>query len=259
MDFLEGAVALMQFGWKVFPLAPGQKLPAIAKADGGRGCLDATDDEEIVIGWSERFPSANVGLACGLPSGLVVIDFDPRNGVKETLDQLKAKNQTFPPTVMVRTANGGWHLYYAYQAELKNSKSILGKGIDVKTTGGYVVAPPSVLDGGKPYRWLRSPLGPDLPKLPRWVIEALRPKPCHPKVRLPSHKPENISGLVSFVARSQQGSRNNSLYWAACRMAESGQLRQGSGALVEAAESAGLDKISAEKTIASAGRREKIE
>ena len=77
--FLDAAFHLTSFGFKVFPLLPGSKIPAIAKRDGGQGCLDATDNEETIAGWAKRFPRANIGVACGLPSGVIVIDLDPRN------------------------------------------------------------------------------------------------------------------------------------------------------------------------------------
>lgn len=259
MNFLDGAVALMQLGWKIFPLAPGQKLPAIAKEAGGRGCLDATDDDSLVIEWSDRYPRANVGLATGLPSRLIVVDLDPRNGSEESIARLAARGQLFPDTVTAQTANGGKHLYYAYEPELKNSKSVLARGIDLKTSGGYVVAPPSVLTGSRVYRWLVSPLGDNLPRLPRWAVEALKPKPQPLRPTASSVAPQDVGALVRFVAQAAEGQRNNSLFWAACRAAEAGALDNlAMRALVEAAVQAGLDPTAAEKTVNSARRRERV-
>jgi len=180
--FLESALDLTQFGFKVFPLAYGEKIPAIPAREGGKGCLDATDDEYVIEAWARRFPKANIGIACGLPSGIIVIDLDPRNGSDESIRKLASKKQTFPPTVTVKTANGGVHLYYAFEPSLKNSKSVLAPGIDVKTTGGYVVAPPSQLHGGKRYEWINSPLGDRFPRLPVWAVQALKPKPLRKRL-----------------------------------------------------------------------------
>jgi hypothetical protein len=36
MSFTDAALHLTQFGFKVFALMPGQKIPAISKKDGGR-------------------------------------------------------------------------------------------------------------------------------------------------------------------------------------------------------------------------------
>lgn len=260
MDFMDAAFGLVQFGWKVFPLMPLQKIPAVPKAQGGRGCLDATDDEEILGQWARKYPRANIGLACGIPSRVVVIDLDPRNGSDESIANLAKRKQTFPPTVTAKTANGGTHFYYAYEAELKNSKSALAPGIDVKTSGGYVVAPPSTLGDGKHYRWLISPLAGDLPRLPRWASEALKPRPAPVAPAFDRNAgPRDISKLVEFVAKAGKGDRNNVLYWACCRVAEDGKLDGAAqAALLSAAIACGLDKIEAEKTIQSAAKRGKV-
>jgi hypothetical protein len=55
---------------------------------------------------------------------------------------------------MASTPSGGGHLYFRPPpgVEIRNSAGKLGPGLDVRGVGGYVVAPPSVIDG-KAYRW----------------------------------------------------------------------------------------------------------
>ena len=258
MRFLDEAMPLIALGWAIFPLARGTKLPAIPKNDGGRGVLDAAKDPDQIRAWAKRFPRANVGIACGEISRLTVIDFDPKNGAMQTVAEFKARKQTFPPTVMGRTPSGGWHLYYAYAPDLLNSKSQLGPGIDVRTTGGYVVAPPSVLADGSGYRWVTAPLGPDLPKMPTWAYMALKPKP-QPIVK-PTRPPagdkgEALGRLTRFVSNAQNGQRNSCLYWAARRAAEGGMTDDGAKqALAEAAMAIGTDEKEAYRTVGSAFR-----
>lgn len=254
MDFLSAAFDLTRWGWKVFPLAVNEKIPA-----GGHGVKDATDDEEAIAAWARRNPRANIGVACGLVSGICVIDLDPRNGSEDSIARLASRKQIFTPTVSVRTANGGYHLYYAFQPDLKNSKSVLAPGIDFKTCGGYVVGPPSVLTGGKVYSWTNSPLGGDLPRLPRWAVEALKPKPKPVLVHDRDAAPKDIAPLVDFVAKAGKGDRNKILFWAACRAAETGMLDGNAEAsFLSAAMASGLDKIESEKTIESARSRKKL-
>jgi hypothetical protein len=254
MDFLSAAFDLTRWGWQIFPLATGEKIPA-----GGRGVKDATDDEEVIATWARRNPRANIGLACGKVSGICVIDLDPRNGSDESIARLAARKQTFPPTVSVRTANGGYHLYYRFQPDLKNSANSLAKGIDFKTCGGYVVAPPSVLTGGRAYAWTNSPLGGDLPRLPQWAVEAMKPKPKPVMVFNRDAAPKDIKPLVDFVANAGAGNRNNYLFWAACKAAEGGLLDNAAEAsFLSAALACGLDKIESEKTIDSAKSRKKL-
>lgn len=259
MDFMDAAFRLTGLGFKVFPLLPLSKMPAVPKAKGGRGCLDATDDEEIIGEWSRKYPRANIGLACGAISGVIVIDLDPRNGSDESVARLAGRKQTFPPTVTAKTANGGTHFYYAFEPELKNSKSALAPGIDVKTTGGYVVAPPSTLGEGRDYCWVLSPLGDALPRMPRWALEALKPRPAPVPQFDRNAGPKDLSKLVDFVAKAGKGDRNKVLFWASCRIAEEGRLDGAAqAALLSAALACGLDKVSSEKTIQSALKRGRL-
>lgn len=257
--FLDAAFYLTQFGFKIFPLMAGQKIPAVSKKDGGNGCLDATDDEDIVAEWARKYPRANIGIACGKESGCIVIDLDPRNGSEESIARLAGRKQTFLPTITARTANGGTHFYYAFEPSLKNSKSVLAPGIDVKTTGGYVVAPPSVLEGGRKYSWDRAPLGDSFPRLPMWALETLKPKPQPTIAFNRDNAPTNIRPLVDCVAGAGEGSRNKILFWAAMRLAEKGELdASAQAALIDAAVSAGLEKPDVVKTVASAYKKRKL-
>ena len=219
MDFLEAAFDLCSFGWKVFPCAAGKKEPAISKREGGRGCLDATDDEEIISGWAAKYPDANIGIACGDVSGILVLDIDPKNGGMASIQELRSRGLCLPQTVSVRTPSGGWHLYYAYAAGPKNSKSLLAKGVDIRTTGGYVVAPPSHLREGCGYAWHIRPLGGDLPRLPGWAIHKLKPREETPFYR-ERREPGDIEALVIWMERAPQGERNECLHWASMRAGE---------------------------------------
>lgn len=137
---LEMALAYADHGWAVFPLIG--KVPAIAR---GHGFLDATTDEQQVRDWWGTVPTWDVGIATGKISGITVVDIDPYNGGMNTIE---ANGIVFPKTAQVSTQRG-FHLYYEYKGKVK---STMGKGIDVKSDGGYVVAPPSVGTHG-PYVW----------------------------------------------------------------------------------------------------------
>ena len=119
------------------------------------GLNDSTRDEEQIKRWWSDNPSANIGISTG-PSGLVVIDIDPRDGGKESFEEFlktqpQKQNQLQP--LSVRTGGGGGHLYY-----LGNIQSRDGwlKGVDIKSIGGYVVAPPSNHKSGNSYSWINN-------------------------------------------------------------------------------------------------------
>jgi hypothetical protein len=121
------------------------------------GLLDATTEIGKVRDFWERWPTANIGIATG-PSGLVVIDVDPKNGGDVSFESLRAElaPETFG-TVTALTGGGGEHYYFRDEgARFRNSASLIAPGIDVRAVGGYVVAPPSVHESGRKYAWEES-------------------------------------------------------------------------------------------------------
>jgi hypothetical protein len=139
------------------------------------GVNDATTDLEVIQRW---WPKANVGIATGAVSGLVVVDIDPRHGGDGTLDHLLEEHGRLPDTVEVLTGGGGRHLYFAHPGGRVLSKTI-APGVDVKGDGGYVVAPPSVHASGRRYEWEASSLPGMVPvaSLPRWLADLVAEKP----------------------------------------------------------------------------------
>jgi hypothetical protein len=140
---LKAALAYAQRGWHVFPCLAGLKVPATEN-----GHLDATTDAARIAAWWEENPAYNVAIATG-PSGLLVVDVDPA-GVPHWDDLLAA----FPDLAQaalaaprVATPRQGWHVYF--EGEGPSTVRKLAPGIDTRGAGGYVVAPPSVIDDGK--------------------------------------------------------------------------------------------------------------
>lgn len=143
---IELALHYANSGWPVFPLAPGGKEPAIPKRRGGSGCLDATLDLNRIEQWWREYPQANVGIATGRRSGLLVIDVDPRK-CPSWLESLHAL--ALPQTLTVRTWSGGWHLYFnKFSADPRITIGTeLLPGIDWRGNGGYVVGAGSIVNG----------------------------------------------------------------------------------------------------------------
>lgn len=251
--FEQKASMLTQHGLSVFPLVPMLKIPVIAKSRGGRGCLDATVAPQTIANWSIRYQKANVGVGTGETSGVIVIDLDPKNGSAASVSSLRAKGMPFPRTVCCKTPRGGWHLYYKWKSGISNSVSAISAGIDVRSDGGYVVAPPSETRDGA-YRWF-IPFEEMVPAdLPDWIVEALKPKPKTPipatYVRKLGDGP--ISHLFDIVANAREGRRNVLLFWSACRIAEKGKIKSVEGQLVSAACQAGMELAEIMRTIKSA-------
>jgi hypothetical protein len=161
------------YGWPVFPLAPGGKLPAIPKREGGQGFKDATTDIDQITRWWKRWPRANVGLPTG--HRFDVLDVDTPKGTpkpealaKLTPDEAHAvlhggwrsywtmqDNDLIPDVhAMVSTAGGGLHLYLEPSGE--GNRGGMLPGVDYRGVGGYVVAPPSVVNG-RDYHYRHRP------------------------------------------------------------------------------------------------------
>jgi predicted P-loop ATPase len=136
------------------------------------GFKDASRDPEVVRAWWKRWPDANVALACGDPSGVDVLDVDARHYGNETLWELERKHGELPATVTSLTGGGGSHVFFAHRAGLKNMVEGIGEGLDLKTTGGYVVLAPSMHISGRRYCWegASRPNETPLAPLPEWLF-----------------------------------------------------------------------------------------
>jgi hypothetical protein len=180
------------------PVTPCGKRPLTPN-----GLNDATADAEIVRGWYDLWPDANLGVRTGACSGIIVLDIDPKAGGTESLRQLEKRHGRLPATLTVATGGGGEHCYFSHPGgEVRNSAGRLGPGLDVRGDGGYVVAPPSVHECGKPYRWLSDPQKTPIAEAPRWLLELLAsPAPRQASV------PEPIDqGCRSHTLTSMAGS-----------------------------------------------------
>lgn len=175
---VERALNYARQGFEVFPLRG--KLPAISKDDGGNGVHDATTDEAAIRDMWSRYPTANIGLAAGERSGFWVLDIDTAKGGRDSLEALIAEQGPLPKTVMQETGSGGYHLLFKWPEgkDIRNRANNIAKGLDTRSTGGYIVVSPSLHpDTGKPYRWAAGrALGEaEILPAPEWLIDLASP------------------------------------------------------------------------------------
>jgi putative DNA primase/helicase len=119
------------------------------------GVKDATTDRKTIKAWWNRWPHANIGIATGHLSNIFIIDVDGEVG-KANLEQLQAEHGRLPRTVTVRTGKGRHRYFRCNGARVGNSASRLGKGIDIRGDGGYVVAAGSIHVSGTRYRFVEG-------------------------------------------------------------------------------------------------------
>jgi len=158
---LEAALQYAGRGWAVFPLHSIKDSRCTCGQDCGKnackhprvkgGFKVATTDARQIEAWWQQWPNANIGIATGALSGLVVIDIDGASGLA-ALRVLVDRCGTLPRTAIVKTARG-WHLYFAMPKTCVAIPSSSGDGLDVRGDGGFVVAPPSFHITGHVYEW----------------------------------------------------------------------------------------------------------
>lgn len=149
------------------------KHPRIA-----RGCHAADRDPDEIRRWWRRWPDANLGLATGTPSGIFVVDVDPRHGGDQALCDLEQEHGPIPPTWRFLTGGGGEHILFNYPSgeRLGNSAGRLGDGLDARGEGGFIVAPPSLHANGRRYA-ISVDHHPDevpLAEPPAWLLALLK-------------------------------------------------------------------------------------
>lgn len=185
------ALAYAAAGWPVFPCKPGSKEPAT-----DHGFKDASVDPDVIRWWWQRTPDANVAIATGAPGPDVLdVDVKPEGSGFAAFNRLKSAGLLTGARALVKTRSGGLHAYYSGTEQ--PCGRLTRHYLDFKARGGYVIAPPSKVDG-RPYelldhrianatlewakvrRLLEPPPSPprhvrrtDPGQLPAWLIERL--------------------------------------------------------------------------------------
>lgn len=171
-NFQSNASNLASNGLHVHPLKPRTKAPLLKGWQG-----KSTTDTSVIEQWGEDYPSANIGIVTGMPSGVIVMDCDLRRGADASLQWLKQRHGELPLTWSVLTPNG-WHFYFKHPGGELRSYNSLAAGIEIKGEGSNVVGPGSVHPSGLSYRW-QPGCGPgevELADAPEWLLELLRRK-----------------------------------------------------------------------------------
>jgi len=166
---LEHALALAAKGFHVFPLRPNEKLPIIKDYPNR-----ATRDPETIRRWWQD-ETRNIGISTsrfGDSESLCVIDVDMKNGKNGELSIFALDMEGFelPDTLSNSTPSGGQHMIYKTPKPLRQGADVLGSGVDVRSNGGYVVAPGSLING-KGYAQING--NGAVTEAPSWLVDKL--------------------------------------------------------------------------------------
>lgn len=272
----EAALGYAHRGWRVFPLhgivngactcgrsdcSSAGKHPLVL-----RGLYEATIDVKKIQGWWRRWRSANVGIATGAASGIVVIDVDLPTGFDSLARLIEAD---LPGTLTGFTGGGGVHLVYGSSDEgLGNSvgrlPGVQGElpGIDLRGNGGYIVGPPSIHRSGGHYEWLDANRA--VASAPEWLKQPERVYVALDDVADTTFDGDGtayglavLSDELERVTAAQVGTRNHELNRTAfllARLVAGGELLEvpTRSALLAVALAIGLDEPESRQTIDSA-------
>lgn len=271
---LDTALSYAQNGWSVFPLkyqnidgeSQAWKHPLTK-----HGFKDATTNETQIREWWTKHPKANIGIATGKKSGLLVLDIDLKNGKngQRTLDHLIEKYGPLGDALEVETGTGGKQLYFKYPSHVKigNSAGKLGDGLDTRGEGGYVVAPGSINDDtGVEYRFINNI---DISDPPTWLLGLLTNKKGKQNTvhtptiyngngdRARKYCQSALNDAYQKIAHSTEGNRNDTLNeqtFSIAQLVGAGLIdeTQARDSLVSAGLSAGLGEAETIKTVNSA-------
>ena len=236
------------------------------------GVKDATADRTIIKAWWKRWPDANIGIATGPMSGIFVLDVDGDVG-KASLAELQAEHGRLPKTVTVKTGKGRHRYFRCDGARVGNTAGRLGKGIDVRGDGGYVVAAGSVHVSGALYRFVdgRGLDEIEIAPAPNWLLDLVTAKGAATDepvaVEIPPVPPAKLDRARAYaesaqrreldrLAKAPKHQRNDTLNRAAFKLGQlvpygildAAEITQN---LAAVARAIGLDESEIEPTIAS--------
>jgi hypothetical protein len=252
---LTAARSLGGMGFAVFSCR-ADKTPATPN-----GFKAATTDREAIEDLWAKHPGVLVGVACGSPSGIAVLDIDLAKH-PEAAAWWEHHRDRLLPARMHRTRSGGLHLIYQHRPGLRCSAGLINRGVDVRADHGYAIWWPAA--------GLEVIADPGIKPWPEWLMPLLAPPPA-PSI---SHRAitarrgdlrptlHRALGIIRAVLDAKEGDRNKLLFWATCRardMCVGGELDHAAAmqvleALRQAAAEIGLPQREIDRTITSAMR-----
>lgn len=222
---LQYALSLAKRGLYIFPIQPGSKVPYSKAVMGGGWKAYSSVDRKQINQWAKELPGCNWAVDCG-KSGLVVLDVDVKNGKAGgyALRQLEKQYGKLPNTLTIKTPSGGFHYYFKGLCSSGTDK--LGSGLDIKSVGGYVLAPGGVI-GGKMYEPITKF---ELASVPGWVVSmAGAPLEKEQKIQEPAcelDQDHNVDIAANYLKNAaplaETGSRDNTCYLVACKLRDLG-------------------------------------
>lgn len=160
-------------------------------------------DEEIDIFFKKS--QHNIGVVCGfeISNGLFVLDFDD----PQVFEKYFTNKEQQEKLCLVKTGRG-FHVYFKSTVPIKPLKGFNDAGQEVftvKSTGGYVVSPPSIHENGKQYEFVNGMI--DIPILKGNIREDIKKRARSIGIDFGNAENEKID-IVSILAGVLEGARD---------------------------------------------------
>ena len=214
IDFITTATRLVDRGYSVIPILPGEKRPGEFKGNQWIGMnqwqrfCDKTATKFQLDIWA-KWPSPSICLALGRASNVTAIDFD--YGSPEVRAALEA---CLPPSPVKKMGAKGYTSMYRGFAVASKKYLLDGVSvIEVLAHGKQTVLPPSIHPEGMQYKWLTPDTLEDftaseLPELPHdihdRIVKALEPF-------LPKVEKQAVNGKAIHISEPS----DNDSFWRA--------------------------------------------
>lgn len=161
-----------------------------------------------VATWWGRWPEANIGMATGALSGIVVLDADSGDARKT------AMAQGVPSTPCVWTGKpGGCHFHLKHPGQAVRNFARKLPGLDFRGDGGYVLLPPSLHYSGARYRWVEGTESFSHAAMPPWLHDLIRGS--GPDSDQQDHSPLDLDLIQQGIP---EGQRDDLLWRYACKL-----------------------------------------
>jgi len=112
----------------------------------------------------------NWGIHTGKKNKITVIDLDPyKDGFTFPFNYLELE------CPIVKSVNGGYHLYFKYDKDIKQTQNDKLQ-VDIRNDGGYIVCPNTIINGKK-YKTIKDCEIPEMPEdIKLWCLDNLYSK-----------------------------------------------------------------------------------
>ncbi len=173
--------------------------------------------------WRKQYPKCLWGMPTGRTTGFFVWTWTSSRNAASTATKrwrnCARSTAALPESAEAMTPSGGKHIYFAHPPDVhheiicRSAKGEIGSGIDIRADGGYVIVPPSRVNGHA-YEWEASadPAEVGFAQAPAWLVDLAR-------ADAPKSTPGKQSTEAGAIRRALDGIRTGSPLHDSLRMA----------------------------------------